>query len=175
MLSREPDAAPPGEVEIGLGLGSNIGDKPANIAAALARLEERGAIAVSKVSSVYRTAPWGYLDQEDFANACALATTRLSPQALLAEVKGVEAEIGRTAGLRWGPRLIDVDILFYGDEEFESPELMLPHKELFRRAFVLRPLVEIAPGLVLGGRSVKEAAQALGQDGVEPWFTPRAK
>ncbi|WP_374309604.1 2-amino-4-hydroxy-6-hydroxymethyldihydropteridine diphosphokinase [Methylocella sp.] len=175
MPSRAPDAAPAGDVEIGLGLGSNIGDKPANIAAALARLDERGAVRITKVSSIYRTAPWGYLDQEDFANACALATTRLSPQALLAEVKGVEAEIGRTAGLRWGPRVIDVDILFYGDAEFESPDLMLPHKELFRRAFVLRPLVEIAPGLTLGGRSVTEAADALGADGVEPWFTPRPK
>ena len=66
-------------VEIGLGLGSNIGDKPANIARALARLSARGAVATVKVSSIYRTAPWGYLDQEDFANACALATTTLEP------------------------------------------------------------------------------------------------
>ncbi|WP_395664745.1 2-amino-4-hydroxy-6-hydroxymethyldihydropteridine diphosphokinase [Methylocella sp.] len=171
MPSSAPDA-PPGEVAIGLGIGSNIGDKPANVALGLARLEERGAVRIKAVSSIYRTAPWGYLDQEDFANACALAATRLDPQALLAEVKGVEAEIGRTAGLRWGPRLIDIDILFYGDAAFESPDLVLPHKELFRRAFVLRPLAEIAPGLTLGGRSVKEASDELGADGVELWFRP---
>ena len=118
----------------------------------------RGGRRRQKVSSIYRTAPWGYLDQEDFANACALATTTLDPAGLLAEVKTVEAEMGRRGGVRWGPRLIDIDILFYGDEAFHSPDLVLPHKELFNRAFVLAPLAEIAPGLRLGGRSVAEAA-----------------
>ncbi len=163
----EAQAAP---VEIGLGLGSNIGDKPANIAAALALLQRRGAVALTSVSSIYRTAPWGYLDQEDFANACALATTRLRPAELLAEVKAVEAGMGRGEGVRWGPRLIDIDILFYGDEVFDSPELVLPHKDLFNRAFVLAPLAEIAPDLRLGGRSVAEAAAALPGDGIETWF-----
>lgn len=169
MPSAGPDrrAAP---VEIGLGLGSNIGDKRANIARALACLSARGAVAVTKISSIYRTAPWGYLEQEDFANACALATTTLEPPALLAEVKTVEAEMGRTDGLRWGPRLIDIDILFYGDETFHSPALVLPHKELFNRAFVLAPLAEIAPDLRLGGRSVKAVAEEAAQRGVEKWF-----
>jgi len=166
MPSVAPDRKP---VEIGLGLGSNIGDKPANIARALASLSARGAVAVTKVSSIYRTAPWGYLDQEDFANACALATTTLAPAALLAEVKAVEADMGRTDGVRWGPRLIDIDILFFGAEVFDSPELVLPHKELFNRAFVLAPLAEIAPHLWLGGRSVAAAA-AQAREGVEKWF-----
>jgi 2-amino-4-hydroxy-6-hydroxymethyldihydropteridine diphosphokinase len=158
-------------IQIGLGLGSNIGDKPANIARALAHLSERGAVAVTKVSSIYRTAPWGYLDQEDFANACALAATVLEPAGLLAEVKTVEAEMGREGGVRWGPRLIDIDILFYGDETFHSSELVLPHKELFNRAFVLAPLAEIAPDLRLGGRSVAEAAaEEAARQGVEKWF-----
>ena len=156
-------------VEIGLGLGSNIGDKPANIARALAHLQARRAIDVTAFSAIYRTAPWGYLDQEDFANACALATTTLEPAALLAEVKAVEAEMGRTGGVRWGPRLIDIDILFFGAEVFDSPDLVLPHKELFNRAFVLAPLAEIAPSLWLGGRSVAAAA-AEAREGVEKWF-----
>jgi 2-amino-4-hydroxy-6-hydroxymethyldihydropteridine diphosphokinase len=157
--------------EIGLGLGSNIGDKPSNIARALANLEARRAIAVTALSLIYRTAPWGYLDQEDFANACALATTALTPAALLAEVKAVEAEMGRREGVRWGPRLIDIDILFFGAEPFDSPELVLPHKDLFNRAFVLVPLAEIAPDLRLGGRSVaEEAAEAAAGQGIEPWF-----
>ncbi len=88
---------------------------------------------------------------------------------MLAEVKAVEAEMGRTGGVRWGPRLIDIDILFFGDEVFHSPELVLPHKELFNRAFVLAPLAEIAPDLWLGGRSVAAAA-AEAREGVEKWF-----
>ncbi len=167
LSAPDPQAA---SVEIGIGLGSNIGDKPANIAAALARLQASGAVEVTAVSSIYRTAPWGYLDQEDFANACALGTTRLAPAALLAEIKAVEAEIGRKEGPRWGPRLIDIDILFYGDEVFDSAELVLPHKELFNRGFVLAPLAEIAPDLCLGGRSVAAEAARIAGAGVEKWF-----
>jgi 2-amino-4-hydroxy-6-hydroxymethyldihydropteridine diphosphokinase len=156
--------------EIGLGLGSNIGDKPANIARALAILSARGAVDITAVSSIYRTLPWGNVDQEDFANACALATTALQPAELLAEVKTVEAEMGRTGGVRWGPRLIDIDILFYDDQAFDSPALVLPHKDLFNRAFVLVPLAEIAPNLRLGGRSVATAATEAAGQGVEKWF-----
>jgi 2-amino-4-hydroxy-6-hydroxymethyldihydropteridine diphosphokinase len=170
MPSAGPDRAKGDIVEIGLGLGSNIGDRPANIARALASLEKRGALVVTAVSSIYRTAPWGYVDQEDFANACALARTALEPGALLAEVKAVEADMGRTEGLRWGPRLIDIDILFFGAHAFHSPELMLPHKDLFNRAFVLVPLAEIAPDLRLGGRSVADAAAKAAGQGVEKWF-----
>ena len=170
MPSAGPDRGAARRVEIGLGLGSNIGDKPGNIARALARLGARGAVVITKVSSIYRTAPWGYVEQEDFANACALATTALAPKSLLAEVKWVEADMGRTGGARWGPRLIDIDILFYDDEAFHSPELVLPHRELFNRGFVLAPLAEIAPDLWLGGRSVAAAAAAEAREGVEKWF-----
>lgn len=170
MPSSGPDRGPLEAVAIGLGLGSNIGDKPANIARALALLTARGSVVITAVSSIYRTAPWGYLDQEDFANACALATTGLKPAALLAEVKAIEAEMGRVGGVRWGPRLIDVDILFYADQTFASPELALPHKDLFNRAFVLLPLAEIAPDLRLGGRSVGAAASEATGHGIEKWF-----
>jgi 2-amino-4-hydroxy-6-hydroxymethyldihydropteridine diphosphokinase len=156
-------------VEIGLGLGSNIGDKPANIARALDLLRAREAVEITAVSSIYRTAPWGYLEQDSFANACALARTRLSPAALLMEVKAVEAEMGREKTIRWGPRLIDIDILFYGDLPLAEPDLILPHKELFNRAFVLVPLTEIAPHLRIAGRSIAEAAAPHGDDQIEKW------
>ncbi len=158
-----------GTVEIGLGLGSNIGDKPANIRKALALLEARGVIEITAVSSIYKTAPWGYLEQETFANACALARTSLDPAALLAAVKGIEADMGREETIRWGPRLIDIDILFYGDAPLATEDLILPHKEIFNRAFVLVPLAEIAPDLKLGGRSIAEAAAAHAGAAIEKW------
>ncbi|MGP8232758.1 MAG: 2-amino-4-hydroxy-6-hydroxymethyldihydropteridine diphosphokinase [Methylovirgula sp.] len=158
-----------GFTEIGLGLGSNIGDAAANIRAAVRLLRASGAVEITKVSSIYKTAPWGYADQAPFANACALARTALSAEALLAAVKTIEAEMGRTKTVRWGPRLIDIDILFYGSALFVSDNLVLPHKELFNRAFVLVPLAEIAPDLVLDGRSVAEAAAAIPRDGIEKW------
>jgi 2-amino-4-hydroxy-6-hydroxymethyldihydropteridine diphosphokinase len=168
MLLNAPEA--PGLIAIGFGLGSNIGDKPANIRKALALIEERGLARLTAISSIYRTPPWGYLEQESFANACALGQTALQPEALLAAVKGIETDMGREETVRWGPRLIDVDILFYGDAPLTTPDLVLPHKELFNRAFVLVPLAEIAPDLTLDGRSIAEAAAHF--DGpIERWET----
>ena len=118
-------------------------------------------------SRIYRTPPWGVLDQGDFANACALGATTLSPYELLAAVKKIEADMGRAPTRRWGPRLIDVDILFLGDSSLDDPELTIPHKELFQRGFVLVPLAEIAPDLVLDGVSV--AAAAADFSGVSFW------
>jgi 2-amino-4-hydroxy-6-hydroxymethyldihydropteridine diphosphokinase len=88
---------------------------------------------------------------------------------LLAEIKAVEREMGRRETIRWGPRLIDIDILFYGTEALTTPDLVLPHKEMFNRAFVLVPLAEIAPQLRLDGRSIAEARAALDAEGIEPW------
>lgn len=159
----------PETTRIGLGLGSNIGDKPGNVRAALARLAAENICKIAAVSSIYRTAPWGYLDQESFANACALAQTKLAPQALLMEIKRIEAEMGREKTLRWGPRLIDIDILFYGNAPLATPDLILPHKELFNRAFVLVPLAEIAPDLHIAGRSIAEAAASFGDADIAKW------
>ena len=156
-------------MRVGFGLGSNMGDKPANIARALAMLEEREVAQLHAVSRIYRTPPWGVLDQGDFANACAIGETSLSPYELLAAVKRIEADMGRAPSRRWGPRLIDVDILFLGDHTLDDPELTLPHKELFGRGFVLAPLVEIAPDLVLDGVLVKQALAAVDVAGVRPW------
>lgn len=168
MPSNAPEKEAKAGIEIGLGLGSNIGDKPANIRRALALIESRGLARLTAVSSIYKTPPWGYLEQESFANACALARTMLAPEALLAAVKAIEMEMGRQETVRWGPRLIDIDILFYGNEPLKTDDLVLPHKELFNRAFVLIPLAEIAPDLKLAGRSVAEAA-AHSTEHIEKW------
>jgi 2-amino-4-hydroxy-6-hydroxymethyldihydropteridine diphosphokinase len=154
---------------IGIGLGSNIGDKPSNIRHALALLESRGILALTAVSSIYRTPPWGYLEQESFANACALGKTRLPPLELLAETSSIETDMGRQPSIRWGPRLIDIDILFHGDTHFEHARLNLPHKNLFERAFVLVPLAEIAPHLEIAGRSVAKAAARFAGEPIEKW------
>ncbi len=166
MPSNAPDVAA-NAVTIGLGLGSNLGDKVGNIRTALTRLA--AICTITAVSSTYRTPPWGYADQDDFANACALATTMLSPEDLLAHVKRIETEMGRQKTIRWGPRLIDIDILFYGDRPVASPDLVLPHKELFNRAFVLVPLAEIAPDLCIGGRTIGAAAAKLNSHAIEKW------
>jgi len=156
-------------MRVGFGLGSNIGDKPGNIRKALDLLESRNIARLSAVSRVFRTPPWGDLDQGDFANACAIGETRLTPYELLAAVKKIEADMGRAPSRRWGPRLIDVDILFLGDHTLDDPELTLPHKELFGRAFVLAPLAEIAPDLALDGVSILQALRAVDRTGVRPW------
>lgn len=156
-------------MRVGFGLGSNIGDKPGNIHKALKILEERNIARLAAVSRIYRTPPWGVLDQGDFANACAIGETALSPYELLAAVKKIEADMGREPTRRWGPRLIDVDILFLGDHTLDDPELTLPHKELFGRGFVLMPLAEIAPDLVLDGVPVSQALKSVDAEGVRPW------
>ena len=153
----------------GLGFGSNIGGKAGNIRRALALLEERGIVRLTAVSSIYRTPPWGYVEQDFFANACALGQTRLPPLDLLAAIHAVERDMGRQPSVRWGPRLIDIDILFHGDAAFEHAKLNLPHKDLFERAFVLVPLAEIAPGLVISGRSITQAAAGFANEPLEKW------
>jgi 2-amino-4-hydroxy-6-hydroxymethyldihydropteridine diphosphokinase len=155
--------------KIGLGLGSNIGDKPANIRRALALLEERGIVRLCTVSSIYRTPPWGYEAQEFFANACALGETSLRPLELLAAVNSIEKDMGRKPSIRWGPRLIDIDILFFGTEPFSDPKLSLPHKSLFDRDFVLIPLAEIAPNLEISGRSIAEAVKSISGVPIQKW------
>lgn len=159
-------------VEIGVGLGGNVGDPVAAIHAALAALRDRGAMTIANVSSIYRTAPWGGVPQPDYANACAIGMTRLAPHELLDAVKRIERDLGRVDTVRWGPRVIDVDLLYYGDWALNDARLTLPHKEILRRAFVLTPLAEIAPDRRIGGVRVDDAARALGADGVRLWSEP---
>ena len=133
-----------------LGLGSNEGDRLANLRAARDALERRG-IEVLASSSVYETAPQGDVtDQPDFLNACLRIRTKLDPERLLEACKAVERELGRApGGVRHGPRPIDVDVLMLGDVEHRSGRLTLPHAEVTTRRFVLEPLLELDPGLGL--------------------------
>ena len=160
---------PPEPVEVGLGLGGNVGDPVRSIHEAIAALEARGVVAISAVSSIWRTAPWGGVPQPDYANACAVGTTRLAPLALLDAVKRIERDLGRVDTVRWGPRVIDIDILFHGEASLADERLVLPHRELLRRAFVLTPLAEIAPDRVVAGVRIADAARALGREGVRRW------
>jgi 2-amino-4-hydroxy-6-hydroxymethyldihydropteridine diphosphokinase len=130
-----------------LSLGSNMGDREANVRKALDLLADR--MTLMKVSSLYETAPIGVTDQNDFINAVALVETELHPTDLLDAILDIERIVGRVRNLRWGPRVIDIDILLYDDEAINTPELIIPHPEIMNRAFVLIPLGEIAPDLEL--------------------------
>ena len=144
-----------------LGLGSNVGDRRANLQAAVAALPAHG-VRVLASSSVYETAPVGeVLDQADFLNACLRVDTGLDPEALLDACKAVERELGRPpGGPRHGPRPIDVDVLLLGDVRHASQRLTLPHPETTSRRFVLVPLYELDPGLP----EIGEALMALAPD-----------
>ena len=147
-----------------LGLGSNVGDRRANLEAAVAALPEHG-VSVVASSSVYETEPVGLvLDQREFFNACLAIETGFEPLELLDACKAVERALGRApGGPRHGPRPIDVDVLALGAREFTSERLTLPHPEMITRRFVLVPLLELDPELTLpGGRRLAEALQALG-------------
>ena len=153
--------------EVLLGFGGNLGDPIATIEDALARLDA-GGVRILRRSSFYRTAPWGVTDQPDFVNLCAAAATALPPLDLLALIQRIEQELGRERRERWGPRLIDLDILAYGDARVDEPGLTIPHPRLTERAFVLVPLAEIAPERVIGGKSVRQWAMGVDRSGVVP-------
>jgi 2-amino-4-hydroxy-6-hydroxymethyldihydropteridine diphosphokinase len=147
-----------------LALGSNLGDRLANLRAAVAGLEERG-IAVTARSSVWETPPVP-ADQPSYLNAVVAAETALDPPSLLRELKAIEHALGRRPGPHWGPRPIDIDILFYGDERIETPELTVPHPRIAGRAFVLAPLADITRGaLPCLGESALDLLEVTGLQG----------
>ena len=151
-----------------LGLGSNVGDKKSNMRAAVKRLRDAGSCDVTAVSSLYRTAPVDVTDQPDFLNAVIAARTTLRPSDLLKLCRDVEHSIGRKRTIRWGPRVIDIDILLYEDQILRGKDLAIPHPRITERAFVLVPLAEIAPDVVLRrGLTAQEAARAIDCGGVE--------
>lgn len=146
-----------------LGMGSNVGDRRANLQAAAHALPRHG-VKVLTSSSVYETEPVGeVLDQRDFYNACLAVETELGPEPLLDACKAIERELGRAArGPRHGPRPIDVDLLLLGDREYRSERLVLPHREVRMRRFVLLPLLELDPELRFPcGETAVEALEAL--------------
>jgi len=129
-----------------LSLGTNLGDRSLNLLKARDHLLPE--VITLQASSVYATPPWGYEDQPEFLNQVIEVRTNLVPQALLTRLKAIETEMGREKTFRYGPRLIDLDILFYGQQVIESDPLQIPHMRLQERAFVLVPLQEIAPDFI---------------------------
>ncbi|WP_390920948.1 2-amino-4-hydroxy-6-hydroxymethyldihydropteridine diphosphokinase [Neorhizobium turbinariae] len=137
-----------------LGLGGNIGDPPTAMAEALRQIDRSDDCRVVRVSKLYSTPPWGKLDQADFFNCCALVETVLEPEALLQLCLSIERNMKRVRVERWGPRTIDIDVLTYRNREQKTQTLELPHPRMTERGFVIKPLADIAPEMVLNGRSV---------------------
>ena len=129
-----------------LTLGTNLGDRLANLRAAIDAFPP--SIVHRQSSHIYETPPWGYTDQPAFLNMAVKCETDLDAASLLKRLKQIEVQIGRQQSFRWGPRLIDMDILFYDDLVLESESLTIPHPRLHERAFVLVPLADIAPDLI---------------------------
>lgn len=149
-----------------LGLGSNLGNRLSNLDKA--EKELGFFVKILKRSPVYKTQPWGYVDQPYFLNTTLSAVTDLPPLNLLTEIKKIEEQMGRAKTFHYGPRLIDIDILFYGDLVFEHENLVIPHPHLHERAFVLVPLVSIAPDYIHPkiGQRVIDLLQKVDLEGV---------
>lgn len=149
-----------------LSLGGNLGDPAASIGEALRLIEAEPGAHVAAVSALYRTPPWGKLDQSDFLNAAARIETTFTPRAFLDLCLATERRLKRERGERWGPRLIDLDILLFGQRHLDEHGLEVPHPRMLDRAFVLVPLQEIAPGLDLAGTSIEDRLRKLDRTGI---------
>ena len=152
-------------IEIALGLGGNLGPVEETLIRALRQLE--AALGPLLVASLYRSRPVSPIPQPDYLNTAVLTHTSLTPGEVLALAKGLERDAGRRPGPRFGPRPLDIDLLLYGDLQWESPELTLPHPRMRERRFVLEPLAEIAPDLAVppDGATVRELLGQLGEEG----------
>ena len=152
-----------------VGLGSNMGDRLANLRAGLAALLVADDLFLAGKSGVYESEPVGIADQPDFLNAVVAVETTLDPYQLLSHVNKIELEHGRQRITRWGPRTLDIDVLLYDDLEQDDPKLTIPHPGLTERRFVLEPLLEVEPDVTLpDGTSVRSVLEGLG-DGQAVW------
>lgn len=149
-----------------LSLGSNLGNRSANLKEAVSSLPPQ--MEVKKKSSVYETPPWGYTEQENFLNQVIEVKTHLEPEPLLKHLKRLEVALGRKATFRYGPRLIDIDILFYDDLILDTSSLTIPHPHLHERGFVLLPMMDIAPDLVhpVKRKSIREMMALCNAGGI---------
>lgn len=163
-MSTSPDT---GFETAALGLGGNIGDPPAAMAEALRQLDARDDCQVVAVSKLYSTPPWGKTDQADFFNCCALVETSLEPEALLDVCLSIEQGMKRVRLERWGPRTIDIDVLTYGTREQKTETLELPHPRMTERGFVMMPLADIAPDLVVKGKAVSDWLATVDGTGIK--------
>jgi 2-amino-4-hydroxy-6-hydroxymethyldihydropteridine diphosphokinase len=135
-------------MEVYLSLGSNIGNRLLIIRSALERIGENPFFSDIVVSRLYLTEAIGFFNQRDFMNCALRLETELSAQELLREINKIEEEFGRRREIKWGPRTLDIDIIFYGDRIVQEPELIIPHPEMHKRRFVLQPLTELCPGFI---------------------------
>jgi len=152
-----------------ISLGSNIGSKIDNINTAVDKIKLTGNITITNYSSLYLTKPWGYLEQDYFINQVVELKTDLSPLELLHELQDIEIKMGRKRTKKWGPRIIDIDILLYGEKVVRCEELIIPHPHMRERLFVLIPLQEINSELVLpDGTHIKEVlSRVLVREGTQ--------
>lgn len=144
-----------------LALGSNMGDSYAHLRQAAKILSEAEGLNILEASSFYVTAPVGYEEQEDFVNAVLVCETELTPKELLGLCQEVEKALNRVRLIRWGPRTIDVDIIWYNDQTIDEEDLIVPHPRMNERAFVMVPLMEIMPTLIIEGKSIQSICENL--------------
>ena len=155
-----------------VGLGSNLGDRSAQLNRALELLAAQPGLRLLRASRHYETAPWGVTDQPPFRNAVAELETTLTPLDLLAVLKSIERQLGRQPRRRWGEREIDLDLLLYGDRRVVEPDLDVPHPRMWKRLFVLEPLAELRPNMSApDGRTIQQVIAGLRAAG-EPGATP---
>ena len=154
-----------------LSIGTNMGEREQNLKLAVKLLTDTDDVTVEAVSSIYETAPVGFVDQASFLNIAVRLTTNLSSTDMLKVCQGIEQELGRVREYRWGPRIIDLDILLYNHENIETESLIVPHERMFERAFVLVPLVEISDQATEQLRSAHKALLTMDiqKEGVVQW------
>lgn len=150
-----------------ISLGSNMGDKAGNIALAIAELTADGDIVLVRRSGDYRTPPWGNTQQDWFVNACVTVRTALEAHDVLRRCQAVEQAMKRVRETHWGPRIIDLDVIWYRGEVIDTADLVVPHPRTLERAFVLVPLAEIAPDLEIAGHSIAWHLSRIERTGVE--------
>ncbi len=144
-----------------IGLGGNVGDVFNNMQSALRSLDSHEQISVRSISHVYKTPPWGIEKQDWFLNACACVQTSLTGHELLSECLAAEKSLNRVREIRWGPRTIDLDVLIYGNEIIDAEDLQVPHPRMHERGFVMLPMADIAPNVMLQEKSILQWVELL--------------